>query len=287
MPPVRATSADAVPEGAPRPKSCFVISPIGSEGSPTRARSDKVLKHVIRKALEPQYRVERADELNLPGTISVQIVERVFEADLVVADLSEPNPNVFYELAIRHATKKPSVHIVASGEKLPFDINQIRAVQFDIGDPDSVEEAQTRLKEQVEAIEAGEAVVTPVQIAQSLTSLETGEDRDKQIFEVLQGLAGGISTLREDLFDAATQIVAALWDASKVRGLTTLGTLAYSGPPLYGIASPPRIAPEESRGGPAAPATAPSVEAPGRNRVGLSSGRRRMRRANAPEGGES
>lgn len=247
MSPTSTASADARTEGAGQQKTCFVISPIGDEGSSTRMRSDKVLKHVIRKALEPRYRVERADELNLPGTISVQVVERVFEADLVVADLSEQNPNVFYELAIRHATKKPSVHIVSSGEKLPFDINQIRAVQFNIADPDSIEEAQARLREQVEAIEAGEGVVTPVQIAQSLTSLRTGEDRDKQILEVLQGLAGGVSTIREDLFSAANQIVSALWDYTKPRtllgGAANLSQMA-GGAFNFLTGLPPKVAPE-------------------------------------------
>lgn len=197
---------------ATKRKTWFVISPIGEEGSPTRAKSDKVLRHIIKKALEPSYQVQRADELNLPGTISVQLVERVFEADLVVADLSEQNPNVFYE---RHATKRPAVHIVSTGEKLPFDINHIRTAPFDIADPDSIEVAKARLIEQVRAIEAGESVITPVQIAQSLTSLRTGEDRDRQILEVLQGLASGISTIRQDLFSAANQLVYALWEPTK------------------------------------------------------------------------
>lgn len=244
MVPLPGTSAQV----AERRRTCFVVSPIGAENSETRARSDKVLKHIVRKALEPRYVVERADGLNLPGTISIQVVERVFEADLVVADLSEQNPNVFYELAIRHATKKPAVHIISAGENLPFDINQIRAIRFNIADPDSIEEAQHRLTEQVQAIEAGQEIITPVQIAQTLASLRTGESRDKQIFEVLQWLTGGVSTIREDLFSAANQIVAALWDPSKARPMRFLSDLANAADVNYFLQpGPPKIVPNDRR----------------------------------------
>lgn len=130
-----------------------------------------------------------------------EVVQRVFDADLVVADLSGRNANAFYELAIRHATKKPSVHIVAVGEEIPFDINQIRAIRFEITNPDSIEDAQRRLQEQVKAIEAGESVTTPVQFAENLRSLESGEERERQILELLQGLATGISSVTSEVGD--------------------------------------------------------------------------------------
>jgi hypothetical protein len=106
---------------------------------------------------------------------------------------------VFYELAIRHATKKPSVHLVNSDEAIPFDVNQIRAIEFDLTNPDSIETAQTRLRKQVEAIEKGEQVLTPVQFAQILRTLEAGEGRDKLIFELLQGMAEGISSIKTQI----------------------------------------------------------------------------------------
>jgi hypothetical protein len=80
-------------------KSCFVVAPIGDEGTDTRQYSDRVLRHVIKKALEPQYLVQRADDIESPGVISVQVVQRVLDANLVVADLTMHNANVFYELA--------------------------------------------------------------------------------------------------------------------------------------------------------------------------------------------
>lgn len=215
-------------------KTCFVISPIGEEGSPTRERSNKVLKHIIRKALQPlDYKVERADEINLPGTINTQVVERVFGADLVVADLTERNPNVLYELAIRHAAKKPALHLIAHEEEIPFDINQIRLIKFNLADPDSIEDAQRRLQEQTQAVEKGELALTPVQIAQVLTSLQGGEARDRQVLGVLQGIAEGISQLRSRVDDIA-RIVAKTERPSTFAQLAALSGGAFS--PLSEVA---------------------------------------------------
>jgi hypothetical protein len=111
-------------------KSCFVIAPIGEANSSTRKQSDQVLRHVIRPAVEPTYRAVRADEIAEPGMITSQIMQRVIEDDLVIADLTDLNPNVLYELAVRHAILKPFVQIMANGQTIPFDVSGIRTVFF-------------------------------------------------------------------------------------------------------------------------------------------------------------
>src|SRR3989339_2254786 len=94
-------------------KSCFVIAPIGEPDSDTRKRSDQVLKHIIRPAVEAcGYKAVRADEIDKPGIITSQVIQRVVDDPLVVADLTESNPNVFYELAIRHALRKPLIQLI-------------------------------------------------------------------------------------------------------------------------------------------------------------------------------
>lgn len=189
-------SLPAETAAAARKRTCFFAAPIGPEGSETRKKSDLVLKHLVKKALEPNYEVERADDIKRPGVITVQIVQQVFDADLVVADLSELNPNVYYELAIRHATKKPAVHIISAGQEIPFDVQQMRVVHYDLTNPDSLEEARGKLREYAGAIEQGETVVTPVQFAQILQSLKADEDRDKQLLALFESLTLGISNLQ-------------------------------------------------------------------------------------------
>ena len=104
-------------------KNCFVISPIGEPDSETRKRADQILKHVVKPAVgECGYTAVRADEIDKPGIITSQVIQRVVTDPLVVADLTERNPNVFYELAIRHALRKPLVQLIKKGEQIPFDV---------------------------------------------------------------------------------------------------------------------------------------------------------------------
>jgi hypothetical protein len=82
-------------------KKCFVISPIGDENSDTRKRSDQIFTYVIEKAVSGfGYTLLRADKISRPGIITSQIIEHILEDELV--DLTGRNPNVFYELALRH-----------------------------------------------------------------------------------------------------------------------------------------------------------------------------------------
>lgn len=179
-------------------KLCFVISPIGNEGSATRARSDKLLKYVIRAVFEPKgYKVERADKVSEPGIITNQIIRRIVDCDVLVADLSEHNPNVFYELAIRHGLKKPFIHIINLGEKIPFDNAPVRTIQIDLTDLDSVEEANKELLAQLETIELGTVPVeSPISIAFELETLKTsGKPDDALLVTVVEQL----NALRRDL----------------------------------------------------------------------------------------
>jgi|ERR1700722_12100722 hypothetical protein len=95
-------------------KQCFVIAPIGEPESETRKRSDKILKYVIVPAVEAcQYQAIRADQISEPGMITSQVIQHIVDDPPVVADLSGRNPNVFYELAIRHILRKPLVQLRA------------------------------------------------------------------------------------------------------------------------------------------------------------------------------
>ncbi|WP_422014640.1 hypothetical protein [Reyranella sp.] len=112
--------------------TCFYITPIGETGSEQRAHSDLFLGNIVEPALEPfSLKVIRADAIDKPGMITRQVIEYIMRARLVIADLSFHNPNVFYELALRHATRLPVVQIVRVGDSLPFDIGQMRTIRID------------------------------------------------------------------------------------------------------------------------------------------------------------
>jgi hypothetical protein len=130
-----------------------VIAPLGDEGSETRHRADNVLDFVIRPAAEARYEIVRADTLATPGLITTEIVSRLRAADLVIADLTGYNPNVLYELAIRHCTRKPVIHISDPESPPPFDIAQQRTIFFDARDLRSASAACARIAAQIETIE--------------------------------------------------------------------------------------------------------------------------------------
>src|SRR5690242_16702516 len=110
-------------------KTGFFISAIGDEESEYRKWSDKILKNFIQPICKSLgYQLIRADKVSMPGSISIDIIKRLIESDLVIADLTWSNPNVFYELAIRHIAQKPTVHVIRKGEKIPFDVQDFRAV---------------------------------------------------------------------------------------------------------------------------------------------------------------
>ena len=66
--------------------------------------------------------------------ISGQVIEYILKSRLVVADLSFHNPNVFYELCLRHVTGRPTVHIIRKGDKIPFDIGNFRTIEIAMDD---------------------------------------------------------------------------------------------------------------------------------------------------------
>lgn len=114
---------------------CFYIAPIGDDGSEHRRHSDLMLGSLVEPAIEPfSLSVLRADAIDKPGVITRQIIEYLLKARLVIADLSFHNPNVFYELAIRHACRLPVVQIIRAADRIPFDLSQIRTVVIDTTD---------------------------------------------------------------------------------------------------------------------------------------------------------
>ncbi|MEZ5693959.1 MAG: hypothetical protein R3D99_08985 [Altererythrobacter sp.] len=113
----------------------FYVSPIGTDDSEHRRHSDLFLGLIVEPALEELgLTVVRADQIDQPGIITNQVIQYLFQSRLVIADLSYHNPNVFYELAIRHMLRKPVVQLMRKADHLPFDVNQVRTIVVDTTD---------------------------------------------------------------------------------------------------------------------------------------------------------
>ncbi|WP_141099323.1 hypothetical protein [Pseudomonas nitroreducens] len=116
-------------------KVCFYITPIGSDDSIERKHADLFMSSLVQPALaELGLTVVRADHIGDPGMITTQVLEYLKKSKLAIADLSYLNPNVFYEVALRHALRLPVVQIIRKSDRLPFDVNQSRTLVFDTTD---------------------------------------------------------------------------------------------------------------------------------------------------------
>ena len=120
-------------------KSCFVIMPIGDQtfgdkkvlAADLKKKYDDLIKEAILKA-DPTLDVVRSDEVSIPGTITSDILMRIMHSDYVVADITYPNPNVFYELGLRHACRIGTVIIKdKSVPEVPFDIAHLRYIEYE------------------------------------------------------------------------------------------------------------------------------------------------------------
>jgi hypothetical protein len=132
--------------------ACFYITPIGTDGTEQRKHSDLFMGSLVEPALsEFGLRLVRADQIGEPGMITGQIIEHIIHSKLVIVDLSFHNPNVFYELALRHAVRKPIVQISRTADRLPFDVGQFRTIMVDTTDIYSLVPQLESLKAEIAA----------------------------------------------------------------------------------------------------------------------------------------
>lgn len=143
-------------------KRCFVIAGISSPESQIRRATDGLIVSVIRPVLKPMgFEVEVAHEISEPGSITRQVIDRLLSADLVVADLTGLNPNVMYELAVRHAIRLPLIVVAENSTRLPFDLADERTL-FYSNDMAGVEELSDSLRQMVRSAVDDEAPDNPI-----------------------------------------------------------------------------------------------------------------------------
>jgi hypothetical protein len=138
-------------------RRCFVISPIGEEGSEIREHADDVFDYVIKPAMdECGIDAFRSDHLSEPGMISQQMFNEILNDDLCIAVITFHNPNVFYELAIAQAAARPVIVMLQKPEKPPFDIQDLRVVSYDLKPRSLMDGAYVKeIVKQVRGLEAG------------------------------------------------------------------------------------------------------------------------------------
>jgi hypothetical protein len=205
-------------------KVCFVIGPIGAPDSEVRKEADEFIHYIVKPCVtELGYGLpRRADLLPEPGRITSQIIELLNSADLVVADLTRNNANVYYELSCRHAIGKPAIHMAQKGTPLSFDIADNRTIFYSMH-VRAVEEAIEDLRKQIETIsEPKYKSRNPIFDAIGLIELEKSTEPMQQ---AVAQITRDIASLRGEMADVRSRLPALQLPASWEAGGNMLAAL--------------------------------------------------------------
>lgn len=120
-----------VPNARPREflETCFVMMPFGSW-------FDTYYQDIYVPAIrDAGFEPVRADELFSTGSVVEQIWEQIEKSSVLLADLTDKNANVFYELGLAHAARKPVVFTARRVEDVPFDLRHLRVIVYETQEP--------------------------------------------------------------------------------------------------------------------------------------------------------
>jgi hypothetical protein len=110
--------------------TCFVMMPFSDW-------NDRYYKEIFAPAIKDAgYEPVRADELFATGSVVEQIWEQIRKAKVLIAELTGKNPNVFYELGLAHAQRKPVVFTSGAIDDVPFDLRHLRMIIYDVREPE-------------------------------------------------------------------------------------------------------------------------------------------------------
>lgn len=139
-------------------KKCFVIMPfgkkdvVGNGGKTEKVDFNKIYRDLIKKAVdELGIECERCDEIVDNGPIVKKMFRGIFDADVAVVDITSFNPNVFYELGVRHALQKFVTVIICKngGQSTPFNIRGINILFYDTKNEEQLTEARKNIREHI------------------------------------------------------------------------------------------------------------------------------------------
>ena len=128
--------------------SAFVIMPFDEKLAP-------VYTLIIKPVLEGAgFDVERADDIESQQSIIKDILDKITSSDLIVADLTDLNANVFYELGLAHALRKKVILLTQSVDEVPFDLKPYRLLEYS-EHFSKFEDAKEKLKGYADGCRAG------------------------------------------------------------------------------------------------------------------------------------
>jgi hypothetical protein len=140
---------------------CFVMMPFGT--TETERIMFNEVYNCINDSVEETGNVicHRADKEKRTGEIIVDIIDSLYNAGIAIADLTNKNPNVFYELGVRHSLKNNTILIAQNIEHVPFDLRQLRVIIYEYSVP-GMRLLKNGLIETIKSIQFSERIDNPV-----------------------------------------------------------------------------------------------------------------------------
>jgi predicted nucleotide-binding protein len=153
-------------------KKCFVLSPVGQEGSELSKYYNTFLESIIIPVCNEQgYEATRIENTDAMHLITRNELQLLLEADLVIADLSFLDPHVMYGLGVRHSIGKPTITLIKRGEVVPFDIYTVRVIVYDLYDLDGLATTRKQLSGSISHLEVSKENTSPIIDAKMINKL--------------------------------------------------------------------------------------------------------------------
>ncbi|MBN1348478.1 response regulator [candidate division KSB1 bacterium] len=145
-------------------KTCFVIMPFSATPSCTKQQWLDIFKNLIKPAVEESgYEYECIRSEPLVGNIIENMLDKLNRADIVIADLTDKNPNVFYELGVRHALRNLTILIAQNVDDVPFDLRPYATQIYDWKTTDGRHNFKEQIKLTIKLLEENpNEAVSPV-----------------------------------------------------------------------------------------------------------------------------
>lgn len=152
---------------------CFVIAPFKD---PYNEYYKKIIKPTLRKL---KISVARADEIYSVKPIIDDVIDGIYNSKFIIAELSERNPNVNYELGIAHSLGKPVVLLAKSISDIPFDYRHLRVITYETTMANWGAKLKKDIEGTISSLILGETPVYPSIVLQKAMTAFAGSDVEK------------------------------------------------------------------------------------------------------------
>jgi len=179
------------PQTEIEPTTCFVLMPFTDRFT---LYYEEIIKPAITHVgVQPL----RGDSLFRPSPIMGDIWQMIQDADVVLAEMTGRNPNVFYELGLSHAIGKPVILLSETIDDVPFDLQSLRVIIYDKNDPSWGDKLRSSITRSLEETLKDSAAAVPAMFRKQVPSQAPEDSEFSMRLSALEGIVAQM-TLRGD-----------------------------------------------------------------------------------------